>query len=477
MTEKKWQWKKVYSVGLLALLYAGCLAVLSFIGYSDGDDAFFLEYCSSMGLFEYLKWRYAEWTGRMVSEAIMHIFFNLDLWVWRIVNAGMLAALPVALVALKKRVVPDVDGWSENDKNRSLFVGLIMAILFYAFLDIKAFGYSAIWITGSMNYLWPMVCGVVTLGVVAQVAFDAKDGNKVPAWKFAAGAVCAIIAAMSSEQMGAVLLAFEIICIAEKLWKKRAVGIGMWILTIATIGAFLVSSLSPGNELRIAMAVEHNMPQFEALSLSERFFILVQWLVSSFANENVVFLIAIWLVGILLLACKIKSGNLQDKCALRAKIYLAGSAVFTVVALLGKCGVTVVSDIGINLAELAGLVEQVPAASDMSAAQWTALVWWLLAMVFTLFFLWEISDKKWLAAFTYMGAVACEVILIFSPTIYSSGERVFFITGLMLMFLVMVLYEQLPKGKVRAGYVGALLIFGVGNLLLQAMELLAMIMG
>jgi len=47
----------------------------------------------------------------------------------------------------------------------------------------------------------------------------------------------------------------------------------------------------------------------------------------------------------------------------------------------------------------------------------------------------------------------------------------------MLMFLVMVLYEQLPKGRVRAGYVGALLIFGVGNLLLQAMELLAMIMG
>ena len=477
MAEKKWQWEKVHSVGLLALFFAGCLLVLSFIGYSDGDDAFFLEYCSSMGLAEYLKWRYAEWTGRMVSEAVMHIFFNMDLWVWRVVNAGMLVALPMALVSLKKRVIPDVKGLSENDKNRSLFVGLIMAILFYAFLDIKAFGYSAIWITGSMNYLWPMVCGVVTLAVVAQVAFGVMNENKVPAWKFVAGALCAVIAAMSSEQMGAVLLAFEIICIAEKMWKKRTVGIGLWLVTAATVGAFLVSSLSPGNELRIAMAVEHNMPQFETLSFGERFFILAQWLVSSFANENAVFLIAIWLVGILLLAGKLKNGNLNDKCALRVKGYLAGGVVFTAVALAGKCGVTIVNDIGINLAELAGLVEQVPMASDMSGAQWTALVWWLLAMAFTLFFLWEVSEKKWLMVFTYMGAVACEVILIFSPTIYSSGERVFFLTGLMLMFVVMVLYEQLPKGKMRAGYVGVLLILGAGNLLLQAMELLAMIAG
>ena len=477
MTEKKWQWKKVHSVGLLALLYVGCLLVLSFIGYSDGDDAFFLEYCNSMGLIAYLKWRYAEWTGRMVSEAIMHIFFNLDLWAWRIANAGMLVALPVALVSLKKRVVSDEAGVSENDRNRSLFVGLMMAILFYAFLDIKAFGYSAIWITGSMNYLWPMVCGVVALAVVAQVAFGVTDERKVPAWKFAAGAVCAVIAAMSSEQMGAVLLAFEIICIGEKLWKKCTVGIGMWTMTAATVGSFLVSSLSPGNELRIAAAVEYNMPQFEALDLGERFFILVQWLVSSFANENVVFLIAIWQVGILLLVCKIKSDNLNEKSALRAKLYLAGSAVFAVVALLGKCGVTIVNDIGINLAELTGLVEQVPVASDMSGAQWIALVWWLLAMVFTLFFLWEISERKCLLLVTYMGAVACEVILIFSPTIYSSGERVFFIAGLMLMFLVMVLFEQLPKGKMRAVYVSALLVLGVGNLLLQAMELLAMIAG
>ena len=162
---------------------------------------------------------------------------------------------------------------------------------------------------------------------------------------------------------------------------------------------------------------------------------------------------------------------------MRAKAYLAGSVVFAGVALSGKCGVTAVNDMGINLAEMTGLVERVPVAADMSGVQWAALAWWFAAMAFTLFFLWEVSDKKWLVLFTYMGAVACEVILILSPTIYSSGERVFFIAGLMLMFIVLLLYEQLPKGKMHMVYVSALIVLGIGNLALQAMELLTMIAG
>ena len=409
----------------------------------------------------------------MISEGLMHIFFNQDLWVWRVVNAGMLVALPASMVALKNAVAGIPNEQSNGDRNGAYLVCFIMAVLTYALLDIKAFGYSAVWITGSMNYLWPMVCGIVALRVVAKVAYDESE-TKVAVWEYVAASVCAVIAAMSSEQMGAVLLAFEVICIVQKVWKKVSLQFGIVMLSMVTLGAFLVSSLSPGNELRIAMAVEHNMPQFESLSLGERFFILVQWLVSSFANENAVFLMAIWVAGIGILGLKLKNGRLNKNQVLRVKGYLVGSTVFTVVALAGRCGVRSVNDIGIYLAEMTGLVEQVPVASDMSNVQWCALAWWLVAMAFTLFFLWEVSEKKWLVLFTYMGAVACEVILILSPTIYSSGERVFFIAGLMLMFIVLLLYEQLPKGKIRVGYVSTLLVLGVFNLGLQAVELLAM---
>lgn len=474
MTRKKWEWKKFHSVILLVLMYVVCLAVLSMIGYSDGDDTFFLEYCGSMGFFEYLSWRYETWTGRIISEGLMHIFFNLDLWVWRIVNAVILVALPVSLANLKNKVKGTEDEWSENDSNRNLLVNLIMAIFTYLLLDINAFGYSAIWITGSMNYLWPMVCGIVALCVVAEAAFDEEQGmsaraaGKVPAWKFVAASVCAVIAAMSSEQMGAVLLAFEVVCIGEKLWNRKSLQIGLVLQTVLTLGVYLISALAPGNALRIVSAIEHNMPQFESLTLGERAFMLVQWLVSSFANENVVFLIAIWVIGIFLLA---------TKEGLRSKLYMIAGGVFLAVAVISKCGVSALSNMGLNLAELTGLVEQVPVASHMTGMQWGMLVWWAVAMVFTFFFLREASEGNFLLLLTYLGAVACEVILIFSPTIYSSGERVFFLTGLMLMFIVMVLYEELPKGKMRVGFMSILIVIGGGNLLLQAVELLNMIAG
>lgn len=471
MLKKKWQWKKVHIVSLLLLLYAGCLAVLSLIGYSDGDDTFFLEYCTSMSLPDYLSWRYENWTGRMIAEGLMHVFFNLDLWAWRIVNAGMLVALPVALAVLKNRVTGTTQDIERQETNGYWMLCFVMAALGYLFLDINAFGYSAIWITGSMNYLWPMVCGISALCVVAKASFSKE---KVSVWSFVVASVGAIVAAMSSEQMGAVLLAFVIICISEKIWKKKQVQVGLAVLGVLTLGAYLVSALAPGNELRILMAIEHNMPQFEMLTLEERVFLLAQWLVSSFANENTVFLMAIWLLGIFILITRMKQGQINKNESRRIKLYIGTGSVFLGVGVISKCGVRSLSDIGINLAEMTGLVEQVPMASDMSMMQWLMFGWWMLAIVFTFFFLWEVSKGHVVLLFTYLGAVACEVIMIFSPTIYSSGERVFFLTGIMLMFIVLVLYEMLPKGKLRIGYVSTLVVIGVGNLVLQAAELLGL---
>lgn len=471
MTEKKFEWKKVHIIALLALVYAGCLVVLSFIGYSDGDDAFFLEYCGSMGFFEYLQWRYETWTGRMISEGFMYIFFNMDLWVWRVINAGMLVALPLVLVRLKNIVAGQEKQATDTGKYAKVLLSVFMALLFYLFLDIKAFGYSAIWITGSMNYLWPMVCGMVALCAVATVAFGGEE-TKVPVWLYAVSTLCAVIAAMSSEQMGAVLLAFEVICLGERVWKKKTFAAGLFFQTIATVGAYLVSSLAPGNELRIEAAIEANMPQFEALTLGERFFILVQWLVSSFANENAVFMVAIWIVGALLLIERKTADN-----AGKTNFIVNMTSVFTAVALAGKMGFKVFSDVGVNLAEMTGVVEQVPVAADMSAVQWIVLGWWTIAIIFTFYLLWEVSQAKPVILLTYLGAVATEVILIFSPTIYSSGERVFFLAGIMLMFIVMVLFEDLRAKKIRTIYVCVLTVLAVANLGAQAMELLAMMMG
>ena len=420
-----------------------------------------------MGLWDYLTWRYETWTGRMISEGLMHLFFNQDLWIWRIVNAGMITALPISLVFIKKKItgsIKMIDFW--------------FTLLFYLLIDIKTFGYSCIWITGSMNYLWPAVCGVTALLAVASEAFELEEegvlGEKDRRKKhfYILSIPCAIIAAMSSEQMGAVIFSFSMIGIGSKLWQKKKVGIGMFMQAIATAGAFGFSSFAPGNALRVAASVEMYLPQFDSLSLSERFFMLIQWLISSFANENAMLLTAIWFAGILLLLDRLKRERLVREKEVLTKCCLAGCIMFGVVALIGKAGIQTVCDIGIDLSKLTGKVEFVPKAADMTMLQWMVLIWWSLALVFTFFLLWELTNGNIVILLTYLGAIACEVILILSPTIYSSGERVFFVTGILFMGILLLLLDILQKEKLETWYIGSVMGLAIGNFLLQIPELL-----
>ena len=80
--------------------YSGDILILGFVGYSDGDDAYFYEYTHKMGFLEYLGWRYETWVGRLAGEAMVYIAFHLGLPFWRLVNALMLTLLPLGILSL-----------------------------------------------------------------------------------------------------------------------------------------------------------------------------------------------------------------------------------------------------------------------------------------------------------------------------------------------------------------------------------------
>lgn len=456
--EKKQE--KRYTGILLLLVFAGSLFLLSFISYSDGDDSFFRQYCTSMGLGEYLKWRYETWTGRMISEALMHMFFNMDLWVWRIVNAAMITALPLLLAVLQKKV-------SEGE---SILLSVFASIPFFLLLDIQTLGYSCVWITGSMNYLWPDVCGLIALCSVAVFLRGEKPG-----WQEVIAVPAAIIAAMSSEQMGAVLLAFEVLCMAALIWQKKAVPKMLAAQTVVTALAFAISSMAPGNALRVEESIEAYLPQFEALTLGERAFMLVQWLASSFANENAVFLAAIWIGTFIILSGRIKTAAGAKR--VRTFFYMGFSVIGTLAVLASKLGLKWISDLGLNLSEMTGCMTQIPTAEMMKTEQWTAMIFWIAALLVTFFLLWDITDRNGIVLFTYLGAIASEAVMILSPTIYSSGARVFFLTGVMLMFIILTLLENLRKEKLGIPYAAILVVMGVANFLWQIPKLLVMITG
>ena len=286
-------------------MFFGAFLLLTQVGYSDGDDAFFYQYTHEMGFFEYLSWRYQTWVGRMSGEAMVYIAFSLGIWFWRIVNAMMLVLLPCGVLKLAEKAA--------GIRTKNFLPGESVAVVSgYLLMAIMTVGYAAIWINGSIFYTWSFTCGIWALVPVADIVFDTGDGGSGDhnTWHFFYSIPCAVLASMSIEQMAAVLVTFEVLAVLVVILRKheKQRTILLIIQTAVTVVAFVILFLAPGNDIRVASEVQNWMPQYEELSFGEHLFVTVQWLVSSFANENRLLLFGIWLAGILHIRCGMYDG-------------------------------------------------------------------------------------------------------------------------------------------------------------------------
>lgn len=448
------------------LMFIGALLILSRIGYSDGDDVFFYKNSRSMGFFEYLGWRYETWVGRMAGEAMVYLAFRYNIWFWRIVNALMLVLLPLGLIRLAEKAARLPEGgigrwYGRTSVNREAARGelsaAVTAVMGYFLMAATTLGYAAVWMNGSIFYTWSFTCGIWAMMPLADLVFDT---GKFRRRQLFYSIPCAVLASMSIEQMAAVLLAFEVLGTLFLFWKERKVPWELALQTAVTLAAFGVLFLAPGNELRVASEVTNWMPQYNDLTVGEHLFITVQWLLSSFANENKLFLCALWILGILLLLQR-KDKKKQDIA------WIAAAGIFTAAALLPLAGVTVLSDVGMNIGDIMFPVEQVPMVSDLTGQNVAALLWQTAALLFTFAYLWKVSGFQVTLLLAYLAGIASEAILYCSPTMYASGARVYYLTDLLYLFVILTLSLELRDKRWRRGYSAGMVCAGVLHFVFQ----------
>ncbi len=429
----------------------GVFLILCQIGYSDGDDAFFYEFTNQMSFGEYLTWRYHTWVGRMAAEALVYVTFHCGIWFWRVINACMLALLPVGILHLAKITA----------KTAHYGAGAAAAaIAGYFLMDVMTVGYAAIWVNGSIFYTWTFTCGIYALIPIADCIYNERN-QKISLWRLVPVLPLSVIAAMSIEQMGAVLLTLEAIGVGCLIRKKRKVPVFFLIQLLCTGIAFTVLFLAPGNELRVASETLTWMPQFSSLSFPDHLFMVVLWLVSSFANENCLFLCVIWAVGMALL---------YEKKAHPA--WMAAGGIFTAVGLLGLAGVSFFSDVGLSISDITVCLQEVPQAADLTAQNWFALIWWSAALVFTLVYLWKAAGFSPDVLLVYAAGIASLAIMYFSPTIFASGARVYYLTDLLYLYIMLTLSMRIKSEGLRNCLYMMVSALGACNFVLQIPEIL-----
>ena len=422
--------KKLFRYGEGVLFVGFFLAALILcmqISYSDGDDAYFYNMAHSMPLFEYLKMRYIGWEGRMTSEAMTYMAFWFGKTFWQFANAIVLTLLPAGLIHMVKKMA----GAMTERKRFFLSLAIYLTILS---LGIEVIGYGAFWITGSTFYLWSIVAGIWAAMPFVELVY----GQTVKPGIFWYAIPCGFIAAMGQEQIAAVVIAFGVLAVLYCFYRERRIAWLHLAEVVIMIAALLALFVSPGTAARSAAEIELWMPQYETMSLGNHMFITLQWMLSSFANEGKMLFFLIWTFG----ACVLikKSREKQGKRAPKSTLCMAGAAfVFAVTALLPYLGIHIFSEMGMGVTDITQCVHQVATPASLTPQNWLALVWWLLAVAFTLVLLWKLGDRmrdKVVMVLMVLASCASEAILFFSPTMYASGARVYFMSQILLWLLI-----------------------------------------
>ena len=467
MQEKKNEKLFLYGKWILcAGFFLAALLLCSRISYSDGDDAYFYSMAHSMPFLEYLKMRYIGWEGRMTSEAMTYIAFYFGKTFWMFANAAVFTLLPAGLLCILKKM----SGGLTRRKEFFLTLAMMLATLS---LGIEVIGYGAFWITGSTFYLWSIVAGIWAAVPFVELVYGSpkENGERIgegltggktveeKPWRlFFYALPCGFIAAMGQEQIAAVVIAFGFLAVCYDFYRRRKISWLHLTEVVMMIVSLALLFVSPGTDARSQSEIETWMPQYGTMSLGNHIFITLQWMLASFANEGKMLFVLIWLLSLVVMLLRRRSQGSQAKITESGRKvgdvasesgknprksgiapWICLGSAFVIAALLPYAGITIFSDMGTGVTDITVCVTEVATPSTVSIQNWLAMAWWLAALGFTIVLLWHIEEKlrdKVVAALMILAACATEAIMFFSPTMYASGARVYFMAQILLWLLV-----------------------------------------
>ena len=366
------------------------------------------------------------------------LFLRAPLVCWKLVNFGLLFYIAYFLCRLFT--------WAEGPlpaRERILFGSASLWMIFFLSLNSPAF-----WFSATFFYVWPAAAMLYTLSPLVALLFGQKVRWRcLPLWCLAA------VLAASQEQSCALTLTFFLLLLAA-LWLREKHFRPIFLLQLLILAAETAwVLLSPGGSARTADEAAAAYPNFPQLSLLQK---LCGGLVNLLAHQ----FFYIQLIAILLLAF-LSIATLQLAPKKWLKILLAA---------LNGIQFFLCVPFNLLLAATRGGFQWLNAAFTGRAFDRAA------CLALTLGFLCLLADLA-LSLFlwfkrrdaTHAGVLLCilaayasAMTISFSPTIYSSGQRVFFYTDILLLAAIGLTYCTLPQTKaVRRLRMGAYVYAGV----------------
>ena len=420
--------KKIFN----ALLIVIFIIALFFIntGLTSLDDTIYQQSFNNISsCINWVSEFYNVWSGRITLTILINIFCNLPSICFKIVNT---IAFLTTMLASYKIITMLIHKWNKK-MSSSLLIILFCSIFF---VNIPVINSGGLWIAGAMNYLWP-----VSAMLVALIPFIAELKEIKIKKIYYVLAILANILAGFAEQTSAILLAFGIITVIWCKLEKRKIN-KILIIHLIIISIFTaINLLAPGNSLRAYSEELKWYPSYSMLSLSDK---LVQGYIqmaNHLINDTTLLFSIIAVISSYLIITNKKVKKINKYISVIPIIYV-------LLKVVGLNKLLPQMDIEAKISQLLFGFERFNINTIYSRKALLQLIsssFVIGIVAVQLIYSFKTKKEGIITSILYCASICSALIMSFTPTIYASGNRVYFATDFLMILISGMLWMQLFK--------------------------------
>ena len=432
---------KVKSVKLYS--YLPFLFFFVYVGYMHrqieliADDTVYLGSLSHTTVWAWMQEFYQNWSGRVPLQLLDIFFLNLPLFCWKIWNTVLYTLIPIYCYRIGKLFL------GKFDERKAFFLNLSICALCF-FLPQRLLASAVLWITGSFNYLLPMTMFCITSYASLAMLFG-KALNKVE-WVLS---WIAVVLTCYAEQTAAVFLCMTVVfpvclvvvqykrcdqmrstdgAVYDK-WPKKKQIFGYTFFGVIGVCNVAILFAAPGNQVRSQAELLRWYPQFDQLNGLDKIIMgLIHTLKVLFETESAYVILLLVLLGNL----SMKKSKMQQLCF----VFL--------------CVITGVTKLAIEKME-DGVFWQIYNTRQIIGLG--VCIFWILLLTWIVFDFVNTDLLRDFCALLVLAVFASGTVLGFSPTIFASGDRIFFVGACLFILLLSLLLAEILQTEKKMSVV------------------------
>ena len=244
------------------------LALHKIMGFI-GDDIWYSKVLSRYTLPDFLSYRYYEWSGRLVIDAITIILTKESYLVWKILDT-ILYTLGVYLLIK----------FINKDNNKRIELIGISLFLMYTFFDMASAG----WIATTLNYSWCFIFAMISFIPL----INELNGKKTNIFIYIIS-ILSLIYAVNQEQSCLLILGINalylIYCIIKK---QKIIRFNILIVIISALSLTIILTC-PGNAERVIAETGRFYAEYVNFGIIEKLYLGTIPTIGIFLKDKVLF--------------------------------------------------------------------------------------------------------------------------------------------------------------------------------------------